>query len=252
MLAHNLIIWHNILDSTNKRASEQLENLDNLSVIATLCQTDGRGQQGNRWDSESAKNLLFSIVLKKFNIFCFKEISVKDSFLISRAAALSVVRFLWERAAVQAQIKWPNDIYVGDKKICGILIENGFCGKSLSHSIVGIGINMGQRKFPPHLPNPTSLAIECDRDFQPKDLREELHYFHKIFSETLQIPAPELCSLYHEKMYRRSGFHPFKEKENKKTFIAEIIDCQEDGRLCLRKENGEIGKYFFKEVEFVI
>lgn len=157
------IIWLDSIDSTNEEAKRHISDIDNLSVLSAYEQTDGRGQRGNTWTSNAGENLLFSVVLK----FSPEDsglggLDARDQFVLNEIAALSVVDFL-RLHDIQAQIKWPNDIYVGSKKICGILIENSLRGSGISSSILGIGLNINQRNFDVNLPNPTSMVL-CQTD----------------------------------------------------------------------------------------
>ena len=163
------IMWFKSLDSTNEEARRHISEIDNLSVLSALEQTDGRGQRGNTWTSNAGENLMFSIVLKS------PVLMAEDNFALNEIAALSVADFL-STYGIKAEIKWPNDIYVGEKKICGILIENSFRGKTISSSIIGIGLNINQRNFNVNLPNPTSMVL-CmqNQGTQPKH--------HKCHSE---------------------------------------------------------------------
>lgn len=155
------IIWFESTDSTNEECRRRISDIDNLSVVAALSQTSGRGQRGNVWLSEPGQNLTFSIVLKfPVNVMAgeLEPMHAYDQFVLSEIAALSVVDMLAEHD-IQAKIKWPNDIYVGDRKICGMLIENSLRGEWLQHSIIGIGLNVNQRNFDVTLPNPTSMVL---------------------------------------------------------------------------------------------
>ena len=164
------IIWLDVAESSNDEARKTIDILDNLSVIAVRCQTKGRGQRTNTWETAPGKNLTFTIVLKDFEILPSEQIA------ISQITALSVVDFL-ALHGIEAKIKLPNDIYVGAKKICGILIEHSLRGNRILHSIIGIGLNVNQTSFPSELPNPTSMAIEgCT-----KDCAELLSEFLDIF-----------------------------------------------------------------------
>ena len=146
------IIWLESIDSTNEEARRHISDIDNLSVLSALEQTAGRGQRGNTWTSNAGENLMFSIVLKS------PVLTAEDHFALNEIASLSVAEFL-STYGIKAQIKWPNDIYVDEKKICGVLIENSFRGKSISSSIIGIGLNINQRNFNVNLPNPTSMVL---------------------------------------------------------------------------------------------
>ena len=157
------IIWLESTDSTNEEAGRRISDLDNLSVLSAVRQTEGRGQRGNSWSSNDGENLTFSIVLKYGNGEGFiPEIRAADQFAISEAAALAVVDLL-ASYDIEAKIKWPNDIYVGNRKICGILIENAIRGSYIANSIIGIGLNVNQQTFDPSLPNPTSMLL-CSTD----------------------------------------------------------------------------------------
>ena len=147
------IIWLDVAESSNDEARRAIDSLDNLSVVAVRCQTSGRGQGTHTWESAPGENLTFSVVLKEPGIFPNEQIA------ISQITALAVVRFL-ALHGIDAKIKLPNDIYVGDRKICGILIENTLCAGKIKWSIVGIGINVNQTTFPSSLPNPTSILLE--------------------------------------------------------------------------------------------
>ena len=155
------IIWLESVDSTNEECRRRISDIDNLSVVAALSQSSGRGQRGNVWLSEAGQNLTFSIVLKfPINVMAgeIEPLHAYDQFVLSEIAALSVVDMLAEHD-IQAKIKWPNDIYVGDRKICGMLIENSLRGEWIQHSIIGIGLNVNQRNFDVSLPNPTSMVL---------------------------------------------------------------------------------------------
>ena len=148
-------IWFKELDSTNNEAIRGIENYDNLSVLAARKQFAGRGQRGNRWDAEPGANLTFSIVLK-FRSEGMTPLPASRQFRLSRIAALAVCDYL-KAKGVESRIKWPNDIYVRDRKICGMLIENSLDGKDVDWSVIGIGINLNQKTFPVEVINPTSL-----------------------------------------------------------------------------------------------
>jgi BirA family biotin operon repressor/biotin-[acetyl-CoA-carboxylase] ligase len=176
------IIWLDNAESSNDEARKAIEGLDNLSVIAVRNQTKGRGQGDHQWCTAPGMNLTFSIALKDLDIIPSEQIA------ISQITALSVVDFLY-LYGIDANIKLPNDIYVGTKKICGILIENSICSSKMTWSIVGVGINVNQTSFPSSLPNPTSILLETashalsfKRALPELDLELLLTQFHSIFS----------------------------------------------------------------------
>lgn len=169
----NDIIWLDEAESSNDVARMTIDSLDNLSVVSVRKQTKGRGQHGRVWESADNRNLTFSIVLKNL------EILPKNQIAISQITALSICKLL-ERHSIKSKIKWPNDIYVAENKICGILIENSITSDKIIWSIIGIGLNVNQTEFPEWIPNPTSMALESKIKFNQQDLLVE---FTLIFTE---------------------------------------------------------------------
>jgi len=183
------ILWLDVTDSTNAELARRQE-LDNLSVVAASEQTAGRGQRGNIWQSEAGKNLTFSILLKYGEDL---QIPADMEFSLCEAVALSVSDFLNKRFGLDARIKWPNDIYVDGKKICGILIEHKLSGKMLASSIIGIGINVNQTVFPVDLPNATSVKMETGESFDLRTtLNEYLEFFYERFLSMSECDGGEL------------------------------------------------------------
>lgn len=148
------VVWLDTVDSTNSEALRRLGELPSGTVLAAREQTAGRGQRGNTWFTEPGKNLTFSIVLK-FGEGALDPLPVSDSKWFNYLIATSVVDFL-QSYAIWCKVKWPNDVYVGNNKICGILIENVLSGNQLAATVIGVGININQREFP-QLAHATSL-----------------------------------------------------------------------------------------------
>jgi BirA family biotin operon repressor/biotin-[acetyl-CoA-carboxylase] ligase len=195
MKIKNAIIWHNVLDSTNSEAVRQLADLDNLSVIATKKQTEGKGQGEHIWLSEEGMNLTFSIILKYADYPLYKRIQACDQAIISHITALSIIKFLEEKG-IKAKIKLPNDIYVNNNKICGILIRHSIKGNELANTVIGIGININQTIFDPSLPNPTSLALETGKTYEiEKQLEEYLAAFNKYLMYLNPMDYSKIISL---------------------------------------------------------
>ena len=181
------IIWLNSVDSTNDEAKRRISELDNLTVLSALSQTKGRGQRTNTWLSEPGKNLLFSIILKyapygEAGSSDLLSVQAYDQQVISQITSLAVVDLLAAHN-IEARIKWPNDIYVGNKKICGILIENTVLGKWLNTSIIGVGLNVNQRVFDAQLPNPASMVLCSENSEEDLNTEELLNEFMQIFIE---------------------------------------------------------------------
>jgi len=170
---YSKIEWLEVTDSTNLEIRRRLDVLDNLSVIAARLQTSGRGQGTHIWLSPGGENLTFSVLLR-FGGTGLAALPVADALFITRIATLAVHDFL-EEEGVESRIKWPNDIWAGSCKICGMLIENILNGSEVACSVVGIGLNINQKSFDPSLPNPVSLSQLTGRDYDIEDALRRLY-----------------------------------------------------------------------------
>lgn len=191
------IKWFKSLASTNNEAKKHIADYDNLSVIATIEQSAGRGQGTHTWYTTPGKNLTFTIVFNPENL------SASEALYLTRITTLSLLSYLAARG-VRARIKWPNDIWVEDKKICGILIENILEGNLVHNSIIGIGLNINESGWPEDLPNPVSLGELTGKSY---DIREELEAFYKEFCRHAQMLSSEdgrkyLCENFDENVFR--------------------------------------------------
>ena len=223
-------------DSTNRWLRERGSEGD--MVVVADYQTAGKGQGTNSWESERGKNLLFSVLYHP------QRIPANRQFHISMAVSLAIADALGEHIG-DVSIKWPNDIYWRNAKICGILIENRLLGQTIRDSIIGVGINVNQRQFHSNAPNPVSLwqihGHETDLELLLQSILDKF---------TLYINKKEIKTQYLHQLYRRKGFHPYADKEG--SFMAEIVDVEDDGHLLLCDDNGQQRRYAFKEVSFVI
>lgn len=215
--------------------------------LYTGYQTAGRGQTGNGWESEEGKNLLCSILLPaRENLF---ELNV--------VTAVAVQRLLGN----EFTIKWPNDIYWGDKKIAGILIENAIIGNEVKYSIAGIGLNVNQTEWKSDAPNPVSLKQITGKEFDIDELMEALA---RAIKKVLSEPQEEVWAYYKAHLYRKDGFWPFVEravstqptmnadKQTEGQFMAWIADILPTGEIVLEDPEGIRKKYHFKEIRFVV
>ncbi len=166
------IIWLETADSTNKELRRRLEGLDNLSVIAAREQTAGRGQGSHSWFSRPGSGLTFSLLLR-FPADSGHSLKAGELLLITELTTLALRDYLLTRG-IEARIKWPNDIWVGERKICGILIENILDGEMIGTSIVGIGLNVNETCWPEELPNPVSMKQLTGREYNLHDELEAL------------------------------------------------------------------------------
>lgn len=243
------IQWLEEVDSTNNEAVRRLGNAANLTVLAAVHQTAGRGQRGNSWLTHSGENLTFSMILKFGNENLW-QLKARDQFVVSVAVTLGISDYL-EAEGIECRIKWPNDIYVRNKKICGILIENRLNGEDLSDSVVGIGLNVNQKDFPPQLLNPVSMSLLTGKDY---DNRLELSKLcGKLLKRLSQIESKS--SLFNEyvcKLYRLGVFNEYVRCSSGELMKAKIVGVSESGLLRLETEKGELFEFAFKEISYVI
>lgn len=247
----SIVIGRNIIeldtvDSTNNYAQQMLQNkkLEDGTVIIAHKQLSGKGQQGNLWESKEGENLTFSIILYP------DFIPPEEQFYLSKAISLGVVDYL-KTEIDNVRIKWPNDIYVDDRKIAGILIENSITRNLISNSIIGIGLNVNQSVFPAHLPNPTSMKLKAAKHFNINSVLKLLLTF--IENRYLQLAIDRIKPLnadYLSNLYRFNEFQLY--KANDEQFEAKIVDIEDYGRLVLVNRNGEFSSYDFKEISFVM
>ena len=223
-------------DSTNRWLREQGGGED--MVVRADYQTAGRGCDTNAWESERGSNLLFSMLLHPV------DVPVRDQFRISMAASVALCEVL-SHYADGFTVKWPNDIYWLDYKICGMLIESRVQGSHLKDCIVGIGLNVNQKQFRSDAPNPISLSriighdIDCDR---------LLHAFLERFEDAFRRDA--LAADYANRLFRREKWAEYADKTGR--FAAVLNGVESDGRLVLTDETGQQRTYAFKEVKFII
>lgn len=220
------------------------EQLDEGTIVIADYQKAGKGQGGNSWESEPGKNITCSIVLYPFFI------EARSQFIISQLVSLSVIKTL-ERIIPNTSIKWPNDIYVGDKKIGGILIENILNGKCIDKCIIGIGLNVNQTLFTSNAPNPISLKQITGKEVDLMELLQQIRQQILLnYTEVLKGNNATIMNQYMNCLYRKSGFYPYKTQTE--CFEARIKTILPSGEMALEKKDKRVQTYGFKEVEFVI
>ena len=220
------------------------EKVEEFTTVVADFQTSGRGQRGNSWESEPHKNLLFSFVLLP------EFLEARRQFLISQIISLAIKEEL-DTYTNDISIKWPNDIYWKEKKICGILIENDLMGRNISQSIAGIGININQEEFHSPAPNPVSLYQITGKQYDIFEvlknimLRIQSFYCQLKKNDTLSIVAH-----YEKSLFRKEGMHRYKDTNGE--FLARIVCVEPEGRLILEDEMQAKRRYMFKEVEYLL
>ena len=234
--------------STNTYLSRLAATLPGGTVIYTPSQTAGRGQKGNSWESEDGKNLTFSMLLKR------PPVKARDQFCLSEVAALAVVETLAGEAGDHFTVKWPNDVYWQDNKVCGMLIENSLDGTDIATCIIGIGINVNQQRFLSDAPNPVSLINITGREH---DLMPLLKQVCSRIEQTVAAlnddnARADLHRRYMAALYCNDGaMHPYEDAAGNR-FMASVAGIAPDGTLTLQHEDGTRHDYLFKEVRHVI
>lgn len=247
------IRWVEETDSTQDEVRRHIPEYDNLSVTAAEFQTAGRGQRGNTWLARKGENLTFSMLIK-FGGDDFPPLKAADQFLITKAATIGVAGYL-EGKGINCSIKWPNDIYFRDKKICGMLIENVLEGEYLAYSIVGIGLNVNQREFPPQLMNPTSMSVVNGQTY---DTHEEMDILAgklaSVFQRALGSGSsiPEVDREYERRLYRKDEFHEFTICRDCSLLEGKIIGVTPGGLVKIINRKGELFQFAFKEISYII
>ena len=234
-------------DSTNRHAKElSLNDRNEMLVVSADFQTAGRGQGSNTWESEAGKNLMFSVK------FCPKGVPAACQYILLQTAAVAlceVIATISDKEEVT--IKWPNDIYVGDRKISGTLSECTLTASCIGTCILGIGINVNQQLFTSDAPNPVSLyqltGVTYDREALLEQVLERMAWW---IDEVDKGHADRIHTCYMQHLYRREGIYPYRDSNG--IFRASIQGLTPYGHLLLKKESGEVGEYAFKEVQFII
>ncbi|MCL1932272.1 MAG: biotin--[acetyl-CoA-carboxylase] ligase [Candidatus Azobacteroides sp.] len=231
--------------STNDYLKElaHKEVLEEGTVVVTANQTEGKGQRGNVWESEAGKNITCSILLYP------SFLQIQRYFLLSEVIGLGVKETL-DAYVAGITVKWPNDVYYDERKIAGILIENELVGNEYKLSVAGIGININQERFLSKAPRPVSLKQITGRDYDTESILLELIQNILYRYERLKEGDTEnLIRMYHDALYRRTGFHRYKADEE--IFYARMDRVSDDGFLHLVTEENEERSYAFKNVRFL-
>ncbi len=238
------IIYLEETQSTNNYLKDYIlnHNQKEETIVVTDFQTAGKGQRGNSWESERGKNLLFSMVIYP------DMIKANEQFIISQFVSLAIKDFL-NKYTDNISIKWPNDIYWKEQKICGILIENSLIGNTISQSIIGIGININQELFVSDAPNPISLKQITGIDYPLDELLKVLTSFISVYYFNIKNNnAAPIIKHYKESLFRNNGYYLYNDNNN--YFLAKIKDVESNGVLVLETKEGIEKRFAFKEVKY--
>lgn len=229
--------------STNIEAADRGRFSHGDAVIA-VNQTAGRGQRGRVWNSTPGENLTFSVVLEPVFLPASRQ------FLLSEVFALAVAETL-EEFGVRASIKWTNDVYTGDRKICGMLIEHDLRGGNLSRTVAGIGINVNQTEFPEWVPNPASIALETGVKHDTMEVFAVFSHKLEPYYKALEGGGEAaIAAAYHERLYRLGKPHRYF-IPGRGEVMGTILGVGAGGELKVEIE-GRTEEFLFKEIEFII
>ena len=257
-----------------------------MTLVTAEYQTAGRGSGQNHWESQRGKNLLFSLLTHPRHIPAERMFVLSEVLALAIRQAAIALCGEWngnsgewrvesgERNVLDLQnntqgenvsslhsplstlhlkmrIKWPNDIYYGDRKLCGMLIENELRGTVVERCVMGVGINVNQTEFASDAPNPVSLAQILGHEVERRFVLERIiEYFTRYYSWTEQGRADELHQMYLGHLYGKDEKRHFIDKDVE--FQGTIVDVEPTGHLIIVDEKGEKRRYAFKEVQYVI
>ena len=239
-----------VVDSTNDYLRHErgnlLEEAGDARVVAVYAgrQTAGRGQRGNVWHSRDGENLLLSMLVRP------RSLPVKGQFLLSQAVALAVNEAM-HACGIDSVVKWPNDLYVGNRKVAGVLVELNCEGGMVSDAIVGVGVNVNQTEFPVMDKIPVSISMLTGRTFDVGEVLDVLlASFVRYYEMLEQGDGPVIEARYKENLL---GFGTvMRYRDAGSVFDAAITDVQGDGALSLERGDGTVSRYYFKEVELLL
>lgn len=234
-------------ESTNSYAIEMLskDRPEEGCVVLTSHQTKGKGTDTNSWESEKGKNLTFSLIL-------YPSFAAEQQFILNKAISLGIFDFLKvEVPGHKVSIKWPNDIYIGDKKVCGILIQNSVMGNKLDYFVVGVGLNVNQTLFISDAPNPVSMKMTTGKEYDlDEKLRKLLQYVFERYTQVNTETSREIDNEYQTALYRLMEWHTYLVRGVE--VRARITGTNAYGQLLLETETEKMVVCDLKEVKFDI
>jgi BirA family biotin operon repressor/biotin-[acetyl-CoA-carboxylase] ligase len=224
------------------------QDIEEGTVVRAAYQTGGRGHGKAVWESEAGSNLLFSVFLKP------SFLPVTSQFYLSKIISLALKDVVGEYCS-DARIKWPNDLYVRNLKIAGILIENTVVDSRIRDTIAGIGLNVNQERFPGTLPNPTSLRLETGRQLELSRIFDRLlssidEWYARLKEKQYESIDKEYLRYLYQYMTETTFTEVPEDAKTGSTFCARITGVLESGEIVLQTLQGETRTYSFKEIEY--
>ena len=239
------IIKLDAIDSTNDflKGISVLPETINFTVVTAETQTKGKGQMGQKWESEAGRNLIMSVLLKDV----FKDIN--ELFHLNIVFSLAVIDALNSYKVPELSIKWPNDIMSYNKKIGGILIENSIKSDGTIISIVGLGLNVNQIDFE-NLPKASSLAVICNKEFDKDELLFSIIDKMELNIKLWKQQSDFLWSDYINKLFKKGIPMPFSDLNNNH-FMGIIQGVSAIGKLQVLLEDDNIAEFDIKEIQML-
>jgi len=241
------ILKLNAINSTNSYLKDLNKAciVKNATVVVVKTQYAGRGQRQEVWQSESGKNITFSVLYR------FKNFELINQFYLNCAVSSAIYKAIFPIIGNDLSIKWPNDIMAGNKKLGGILIENTVKNGFISHSIIGIGLNINQTIFPKSLSKATSINLMLNKEF---NLDNILNNILKALADKIKLielkSYKALFNLYHKNLYRINVWSDFIDINNQ-TFKGKIKRVNLDGTLSIEFDNGKLKSFASKTIRFL-
>ncbi|WP_109832012.1 biotin--[acetyl-CoA-carboxylase] ligase [Reichenbachiella versicolor] len=231
---------HSTNDEAAKYAKETPDFPEGTTFI-TSHQTNGRGQRGNEWISPAGQNATFSFLLKP------KYIPIDQQFDLNIIVSLGIRRALRKFIGNRLKIKWPNDIYVGDKKMGGILIENTLKGNKIESTVVGIGLNVNQSSF--EIDNATSFKLETSKSIEPNEMIENILIdLEEVYAFARVNGLVSLKTEYLNSLYRLNEISFFESRGVK--FTGTIWGVTDSGQLLIKSDHN-VTSYDLKEIKYL-
>ena len=237
-----------VIDSTNRYARDEAVSLwreagdKELVAVTARHQTAGRGQRGNVWNSLAGENLLLTLVVRPG-----QSLQVCRQFLLSQAVAVAIHSAM-ARYGIDARLKWPNDIYVGNRKLAGILVELDYSASCVEQAIIGIGLNVNQSDFPAMDRIPVSMKMLLGKEFPVDDVMcDVIECFSRYYAGICTGEADSIATEYKELLLGIGEERHFVDAQG--PFMATVEGTEPDGHLLLRRSDGTLSRYAFKEVE---
>lgn len=240
------------VDSTNCYARDEADELwreagcgARMAVVAARMQTAGRGQRGNVWLSQGGRNLLLSILLRPGD-----RLLVKEQFCLSQTVAVALHRAM-SCYGIETLLKWPNDIYVGNRKLAGVLVELDFSSQYIEQAIIGIGLNVNQEQFPVMDRVPVSMKMLLGKEVAVDDVFVVLlDEFKHLYYELLNGNGMSIVSEYERLLLGYGERRLYKDSDGE--FYAVVEGVSPIGQLILKRDDGTLLRYSFKEVEQLV